>query len=360
MLQELARLHRVSRSPRVLAITGSNGKTTTKELVHCILSKKYSVLATAGNLNNHIGVPLTLLTLADQEVAVVEMGANHMGEIALLAEIASPELGLVTNVGKAHLEGFGSLEGVLEAKTELYQYLSAHGGKAIIDGTDSRLLNKAAEHGVSTLVVGAGGDIEVGASVLDQDPYLKLDLVIEDRHHELPTRLVGAYNLQNILLAAAVGHYFGIPGGDILDAVGGYIPGNQRSQFIEGRRNRIILDSYNANPTSMREAVNGLLQYASSPTMLILGDMAEMGESSIKEHRDLVRWIAGRGIDRVLLAGSIFNKCAQPTSSAKVFPGMKELESFLRSEQPEGFHILVKGSRIMELEKILPLLDDPE
>ncbi|MCK4747795.1 MAG: UDP-N-acetylmuramoyl-tripeptide--D-alanyl-D-alanine ligase, partial [Bacteroidales bacterium] len=343
---------------KVLAITGSNGKTTTKELVAAILTRKYSVLATTGNLNNHIGVPLTLLSLKNEEVAVVEMGANHPGEIGQLAEIAAPDLGLITNVGKAHLEGFGSLEGVLNAKTELYRFLAAHGGRAIIDGSDSMLMKIAVETGVESLVTGKDSNLPVSGSILQQSPFLEVDLTVDGDSHHLSTQLVGAYNLQNVLLATAVGYQFGVPINDIIDALCSYTPDNQRSQLLQGKRNRIILDAYNANPTSMREAISGLLQYASSPTMLILGDMAEIGESSLEEHTELVRWIGSLDIALVLLVGPMFKKATEPSSSVNVFSERKEVEAYLQMEKPEGFHILVKGSRIMELEKLTPFLAD--
>ncbi len=358
VLQKLAHHHRMKVSPRVLAITGSNGKTTTKELVASVLSRKFTVLATSGNLNNHIGVPLTLLSLDEEEVAVIEMGANHPGEIRNLAEIAAPDMGLITNIGKAHLEGFGSEEGVLKAKGELYEYLSIHGGSAIIDGRDLLLLKKAAETGVETLVTGPHGQLPVSCRIVKQTPFLELDLDLDGAVYPLTTKLVGAYNLQNILLAARVGLQFGIPAVSMIDAIGSYLPENQRSQFVEGGRNRVIMDSYNANPSSMREAIQGLLSYATPPTMLILGDMAELGDSSLEEHRELVRWIGTLSIDRVLLTGPLFSEVYEPSPRMDIFRGRTDLEAYLDLEEPEGYHILVKGSRIMELEKILKLITD--
>ncbi len=357
-LQLLAHHHRTRVSSRLLALTGSNGKTTTKELVAAILARKFSVLATVGNLNNHIGVPLTLLSLKKEEVAVIEMGANHPGEIKKLAEIAAPDFGLITNVGKAHLEGFGSMEGVLDAKGELYEYLSAHHGKAFIDGNDPLLMKKATETGVEALVIGEGGSIPVSGSILDQSPFLEVELMVDGTIHHVSTRLVGAYNLQNILYAVAVGYRFGVPVDSIKEAIGGYTPENHRSQFVAGKRNSVILDSYNANPTSMREAICSLLGYASPPIMLILGDMAEMGKSAVAEHRELVRWIGTTPVDRVLLVGPMFSEVSEPSSQLNVFRDTAEIEAYLGSHQPEGYHILVKGSRIMGLEKLTPYLVD--
>lgn len=356
VLQQLAHHHRTKVSPQVLAITGSNGKTTTKELIASVLSSGFDVLATTGNLNNHIGVPLTLLSMKNEEVMVVEMGANHPGEIASLAEIAAPDMGIITNIGKAHLEGFGSEQGVLDAKGELFEYLSHHGGKVIVDGRDQLLLDKARETGVETLVIGPQGELSISGRVMNQSPLLEVELEINGVSHQFTTGLVGSYNLQNILLAAGAGVQFGIKSTSIIRAISSYSPKNQRSQLIEGGLNNVILDSYNANPSSMREAISGFISYAAHPTMLILGDMAELGESTQKEHQELVHWIQGLSIDRVLLVGSNFHKVCDPSSNLDTFKGRPEIEAMLNSEKPEGYHILVKGSRVMELENLLKFL----
>jgi UDP-N-acetylmuramoyl-tripeptide--D-alanyl-D-alanine ligase len=355
-LQELAHLHRMELAPRLIAITGSNGKTTTKELMGKVLSTRFRVLATRGNLNNHIGVPLTLLGLRDEEFAVVEMGANHAGEIAKLAGIAAPDVGLITNVGKAHLEGFGSLQGVLEAKSELYAYLAARGGRGIVDGRDRLLLDRARKLGLAVKVAGPGGDLPVEVKLLGQSPWLELELVLGKERFQVNSRLVGAYNLQNILLASAAGLHFGIPKESIAAAIGSYTPENQRSQLLEGGGNKVVLDSYNANPSSMREAIGGLVSYATQPTMLILGDMAELGDDSLDEHRKLVQWIVTLGVDRILLAGPQFYQVSEPSERMLVFRERKDLEAWLERENPRGFQILLKGSRIMELERLAPLL----
>ncbi|MEA3461567.1 MAG: Mur ligase family protein, partial [Bacteroidota bacterium] len=277
-------------------------------------------------------------------------------EIAELARIAAPDVGLITNVGKAHLEGFGSLQGVLNAKGELYAYLAAHGGKAIVDGGDQVLLEKAKETGVECLDVAPRGELQVRVNLLRQTPFLEVELFIGDERFSVSTKLVGAYNLQNILLAAGTGFHFGIPAASIATAIAGYQPENQRSQMIEGKRNRVVMDSYNANPSSMREAIGSLLSYATSPTMLILGDMAELGDSSEQEHRELLRWISTLEVDRILLAGPQFYLVSEPSDHISVFRGRSELEAMLREENPEGYHILLKGSRVMELERLKPLL----
>lgn len=356
LLQELAAYHRKQADPRVLAITGSNGKTTTKELVSAVLSKSFSVLATKGNLNNHIGVPLTLLSLEGEEFAVIEMGANHPGEIASLALIAAPDLGLITNVGKAHLEGFGSLSGVLDAKAELYEFLASTGGKAIVDGEDNVLLDKASSIGVRVLPVGEDGALPVSIKLLDQSPFLEIELKIGAEVYRVKTALVGAYNLQNIKLAAACGHHFGIAGEDIADAIASYTPDNQRSQVVEGRSNRLILDSYNANPSSMREAVSGLIAYSGKPPMVILGDMAELGPGSLEEHSELCSWIGTLPLDQVLLLGPLFSEVSEPSGGSLVFRDMDALWSYLENNPPLGKTILIKGSRVMGMERLKVLL----
>jgi UDP-N-acetylmuramoyl-tripeptide--D-alanyl-D-alanine ligase len=358
LLQELATYHRRQVNPRLVAITGSNGKTTTKELMAAVLNKKFSVCSTRGNLNNHIGVPITLLSMKNEEVAVVEMGANHPGEIAELAAIALPETGLITNVGKAHLEGFGSLQGVLDAKGELYDFLSAQGGVALVDGSDKTLMQKADRSGVKKMVIGPAGDLLVEAFLTRQEPMLEVEMSLGSEVFSVQTALVGSYNLQNMILAAGVGLYYGVEPGDIASALASYKPENQRSQLVEGSRNSVVLDSYNANPSSMREAISALLSYAKAPTMLILGDMAELGEDSLEEHRELEAWIRTLNVDQVLLVGPHFHGICEPSSSLSVFRDRKELEEYLRQKRPAGFLVLVKGSRVMELEKLEPLLND--
>jgi len=356
LLQELAAYHRKQAAPRVLAITGSNGKTTTKELIAAVLFRRFKVLATKGNLNNHIGVPLTLLSLDKEEVAVIEMGANHAEEIAELAGIASPDLGLITNVGKAHLEGFGSLEGVLKAKGELYENLAASGGEAIVDGSDEVLLKKASACGVKVLRVGSGEALPVSLILKAQAPFLEVGLQLGDEQFQVATHLVGVYNLQNIKLAAACGLKFGVPGKDIAEAIAAYVPENQRSQLVEGGGNRLILDSYNANPTSMRVAVEGLTTYSGLPSMVILGDMAELGASSLQEHKELVEWLITLPLKRILLVGPQFSQVSEPSGDLLVFRDVDSLRMHLEQNTPRGYTILVKGSRVMGLEQLEPLL----
>ena len=360
MLQELATHHRRQLSVKVLAITGSNGKTTSKEMIASILGGKYRTGATRGNLNNHIGVPLTLLSFKEEEeIVIVEMGANHPGEIALLSSIAEPDFGIITNVGKAHLEGFGSLEGVLEAKGELYDYLAENGGVAIVDGEDRLLVDKARKAGVKTLLVGRQDSLDVTGTLHSQDPFLEVDLTLGGHLYTLKTKIVGRYNLQNIRLAAATGLYFGVPGESIISALASYTPVNHRSQLVAGNKNRLIMDAYNANPTSMRLAVESLLDYARRPLMLILGDMAELGPEAEKEHRDLVAWLAELKPGRILLAGDQFSKVAGPFTGddLRAFRNTESLGEYLDQEKPAGYTILLKGSRIMRLENLIRLLE---
>jgi UDP-N-acetylmuramoyl-tripeptide--D-alanyl-D-alanine ligase len=281
---------------------------------------------------------------------------NRPGEIGRLGEICRPDIGIITNIGPAHLEGLGSIDGVMHAKGELYDYLAANGGKALVDGGDQKLLTKAEQTGVEVLKVGADGELAVSVELILQSPFLELELDLAGSKHTISTNLVGSYNLQNILLAAGVGLQFGIPGASIAEAISGYTPENQRSQLVRGERNQVILDSYNANPDSMREAIRGLLSYASGPSMLVLGDMAELGEASQEEHKTLVTWIKSLDVDRVLLVGPKFSQVGELSAPFVVFSDRQMLEDHLKADLPTGYHILVKGSRVMELERLKPLL----
>jgi UDP-N-acetylmuramoyl-tripeptide--D-alanyl-D-alanine ligase len=247
---------------------------------------------------------------------------------------------------------------VLDAKGELYDFLAAHGGLALVDGSDGVLLKKARDSGAEIRVIGPGGDLPVEATLVRQSPFLELELRLGDAVHHLQTGLVGTYNLQNMVLSAGVGLHYGVPAEEIASALTDYRPLNYRSQMVEGSRNGVVLDSYNANPSSMRQAIGSLLGYASAPIMLILGDMAELGKDSPDEHRKLVEWISRLGVDRVLLVGPNFHGVCEPSSSISVFKDTGELEVYLDTMRPEGYLILVKGSRVMEMEKLAPLLND--
>jgi len=355
-LQELAHYHRKLSGIKILAITGSNGKTTTKELIAAVLGQKYSVIYTRGNLNNHIGVPLTLLGIRDQEFGVIEMGANHAGEIALLSEIVSPDYGLITNVGKAHLEGFGSLEGVLDAKGELYQYLAGNNKTAFLNKGNKMLLGKA---GSLNLRYIAYNDDKLYGRIVERYPSLQCEVFIEDIAFDITTNLVGAYNLENIITAVSVGINFEVPISRIIQAIASYEPQLQRSQLIRGKKNTIILDAYNANPTSMRESVSDFLNYTENKKMVILGDMLELGAKEEEEHKKMVEWLGEQAIDQTLLIGQAFQKTvAGGYPKMKFFPDTASCKDFLKNFNPEDYHILIKGSRKMALENLtIPLID---
>ena len=347
-LQQLANEHRKALGTPIVGITGTNGKTTTKELVATVLGKKYNVLYTQGNFNNHIGVPKTLLQLTEEHnMAVIEMGANHPGEIKTLVNIVEPDCGLITNVGKAHLEGFGSFEGVIKTKGELYDFLREHKGKVFIDWENEHLMN-----------ISSGLDLipYVKGEVLDCAPYLhfKWD------GGEIMTHLIGAYNIKNIMAAATVGLHFGVSVADINDALAGYIPSNNRSQLTITEKNKLIVDTYNANPTSMMAALQNFSIMQVSPKMAILGDMRELGEVSEAEHKKVVDFLtaeeakAKEGEFLVWLVGAEFSKTS---CHFRKFPDVAAVKKALEEEGvPTGYHILIKGSngiRLFELPALL-------
>ena len=347
-LQQLANEHRKALGTPIVGITGTNGKTTTKELVATVLGKKYNVLYTQGNFNNHIGVPKTLLQLTEEHnMAVIEMGANHPGEIKTLVNIVEPDCGLITNVGKAHLEGFGSFEGVIKTKGELYDFLREHKGKVFIDEENEHLMN-----------ISSGLDLipYVKGEVLDCAPYLhfKWD------GGEIMTHLIGAYNIKNMMAAATVGLHFGVSVADINDALAGYIPSNNRSQLTITEKNKLIVDTYNANPTSMMAALQNFSIMQVSPKMAILGDMRELGEVSEAEHKKVVDFLtaeeakAKEGEFLVWLVGAEFSKTS---CHFRKFPDVAAVKKALEEEGvPTGYHILIKGSngiRLFELPALL-------
>ena len=349
-LQDLAAYHRQQSKAIVLSITGTNGKTTTKELVSAVLAKKYNIIHTMGNLNNHIGVPLTLLSIQpDTEIAVVEMGANHPGEIDFLCHIADPDYGLITNIGKAHLEGFGSFEGVIKTKTELYRHIKAH-GKAVFVNQGSPLLWEQSE-GQNRITYGrhcaADAPVAPGAC----NPYLS----VVWKKHLIQTRLVGSYNFENVAAAIGVGQYFKVDESDIISALEAYIPTNSRSQVIETQKNRIIMDAYNANPTSMRAALINFANICGKDSLLVLGDMRELGTASEEEHRSILHLMKELGFKEALLVGQNF--CTYNENAAwMTFENVQSLCQYLESKPISGKTILVKGSNSIQLGKVLPLL----
>lgn len=353
-LQALAHHHRMQLATPIVAITGTNGKTTTKELLAATLSEKYNVLYTLGNLNNHIGVPLSLLRLTPQhEVAVIEMGANHPGEIKTLAEIAAPNYGLITNVGKAHLEGFGSFEGVIRTKCELYDYLRAHDGH-LFRLDDSEILAQHS-HGMEQTTYGTAGDGLLAKGRLQEGcASLAFTLTIGDESWQVNSQLVGGYNLPNALAAACVASYMGVSGSAIKEAIEAYRPQNNRSQLAQGKHNTLLIDAYNANPTSMMAALTNFDALTASPKGVILGDMRELGADSEAEHRAIVAWLVAHPLDKVWLVGEEFCQVA-----ADIFPCYPTTAALLKSfeiDTPEGYHLLIKGSRGIRLEQCIESL----
>ncbi len=359
-LQDLAHYHRKQFNIPVIGITGTNGKTTTKELVAAVLSSSYHVLYTQGNLNNHIGVPLTLLQLtSDHDIAVIEMGANHPGEIRGLVEIAAPTHGLITNVGKAHLEGFGSFENVIKTKGELYDFIGKTNGTAFINGGNAILMEMANQRPgmVCTMYqvqeTMSGKNIVVGNAIFSKTPFLQLRWETHEGNYTILTHLIGKYNLENILAAITIGVTFQVPAHKICQAVEDYIPQNNRSQFKATDHNQLIIDAYNANPTSMLAALENFAEWDVSPKALILGDMKELGENSLGEHQKIIDFIGKKAFDRVMLCGENFSSILSPFIC---FSDTGLLMEYLKSDPLQGYAILIKGSRSIQLEKVIELL----
>ncbi|MEG1574299.1 MAG: UDP-N-acetylmuramoyl-tripeptide--D-alanyl-D-alanine ligase, partial [Bacteroidales bacterium] len=353
-LQLLARYHRRAMNIPVVAITGTNGKTTTKELTAAALARKYRVLATEGNLNNHIGVPLTLLKLRDtHQIAIIEMGASHPGDIRELVEIAEPDFGLITNVGKAHLQGFGSFAGVIKTKCELYDYIREHSGKIFIRHDDEWL--QPASDGVERIEYGEMSGVYVNGRVKDCSPFLSVTVSKENEEPvDIVTRLIGGYNLYNVLAAVTIALYFDLHLTDIAGAISDYMPNNSRSQLIKSNGNDIILDAYNANPSSMKAAIENFAVMNVTAKMLILGDMLELGDDSRKEHERVIEMLHSLAFDDVLLVGEEFSECKDNVFCK--FVNIEGLMAYLSKVKPVGKTVLIKGSRGMKLERCLPLL----
>lgn len=351
-LQELAHYHRMQLKSVFLAITGTNGKTTTKELVHKVLSRKYKCQATKGNLNNHIGVPLTLLSIEKEtEFAIIEMGANHPGEIAALSKIAAPDFGFITNVGKAHLEGFGSLEGVIKTKTELYQFIRENNRKVFVNSNNTILMDHSS--GLSRITFGTPKD-SVWAELQNPFPFLSIQVFMGNHSFLVSTKLIGKYNQENVLAAAAIGNYFSVKLPDIKAALETYQPENYRSQYINTAHNEIILDAYNANPTSMKLSIENFLLSQVENKMMILGDMLELGKDSAKEHQEIIFWVSKFKNINVLWVGEAFYQLKN--EDQLFFKSYNEVEKYLLNAPIRNFQILIKGSRGIGLERLLPLL----
>ena len=387
-LQQLAAHHRKVLGTPIVGITGTNGKTTTKELVSAVLSKKYNVLYTLGNFNNHIGVPLTLLRLKpEHQIAVIEMGANHPGEIKFLADIVLPDAGLITNVGKAHLAGFGSFEGVQKTKAELYQNLQTHGKTVFIDADSPYLSNmwndidelgiknegEARVIGESTLRQAQGPETEspnhritespihygsnpalpVNGKVVSCTPFVNLLLNIEGESFEVNSQLIGAYNVSNMLSAACVGHYFGVEPALIAEALSQYTPQNNRSQLTKTERNTLIVDAYNANPTSMDAALRNFALIETNGKAVILGDMFELGNDSAAEHQKVVSLLEQLGITEAYLLGENFSRTQ---GVGMRFASTQAFKAWLNENPISGKTLLIKGSNSMKLTTLVEVL----
>jgi UDP-N-acetylmuramoyl-tripeptide--D-alanyl-D-alanine ligase len=349
-LQQLASYHRKQLRIPIISLTGSNGKTTTKELINAVLSKKYKTKATVGNLNNHIGVPLTLLSMTpNTELGIVEMGANHLKEIEFLCTIAQPDYGYITNFGKAHLEGFGSLEGVVQGKTELYRYLQNNNKLVFVNASDAKQLQNS-DHIKRVSFGNVIADVIV--KFVNSNPYVSVlyeNMIIK-------SQLIGAYNYTNIAAAITIGNYFDIDDHSIREAIESYIPQNNRSQIIEKGTNKVILDAYNANPSSMQAALENLSALSDKHKVAILGDMFELGNEAEPEHQKIASMAVESSIERVYLIGKNFFKITVNNSKLQVFETYENFKEFLTKEKIENATILIKASRGMALERVLELL----
>ena len=351
-LQLLATYHREYLSIPIIALTGSNGKTTTKELINAVLSQKYTTTATVGNLNNHIGVPLTLLSMnTNTEIGIVEMGANHLKEIEFLCNIAKPNFGYITNFGKAHLEGFGSIEGVIQGKSELYTFLKSTGGSVFVNANDSKQVELTSD--LKTIIFGDNTtNSETIISLEAADPF-----VIAQFHNlQIESQLIGTYNFTNISAAIAIGTYFEVHDIQIKTAILGYSPTNNRSQIITRGTNKIILDAYNANPTSMKAALESFHILNDSTKIAIIGDMFELGNQAAREHQSIVDLASNLNIEQVFILGNLFEATQIKSDKIKSFDTFEAFKDTLTQLNIKKATILIKASRGMKLERILDLL----
>lgn len=348
-LQQLAKMHRERCGIPVIAITGTNGKTTTKELIAAVLSKKYNIIYTQGNFNNHLGLPLTLLQIRPEtEIAVVEMGANHPGEIAQLCSIAQPDFGIITNIGKAHIEGFGSFEGVVKTKNELYQYLKTKDErqktKVFVNGNNDLLMQLS--EGMDRVVYKTKDE---RLKAKDRSPFLE----VEWNGKNIKTKLVGEYNCENVMAAITIGRHFKVEDELIIEALESYCPTNNRSQYIKTDKNEIVMDAYNANPTSMSHSIKNFRNISGDEHLLILGDMRELGHESAEEHHKIIMLLKELDFKNVMLVGEEFKKVNDSYDS---YTDIDELIEHIKENDISGCKILVKGSRGVRLEKVINLL----
>ena len=355
-LQALASYHRKEMNIPVIAITGTNGKTTTKELLASVLSKKYKVHYTRGNLNNHIGVPLTILSApSDTEMMIIEMGASHIGDIYSLCLIAKPDYGIITNIGTAHIEGFGSVDGIIKTKTELYEYLNKTNGVALYNDNDPLLAGKIIKTVNRAVPISHPAGVRLTLEMVSQDLFLSLRAKYNHHTYNIRTSLFGKYNLENIKTAISAGIFLGVEMKDIVDAVENYHPENNRSQIKNTEKNTLICDSYNANPSSMFSALKAFSEIQSDRKFVILGDMLELGEKSEEEHTKIVNYLQSSKIENAFLVGALFCKASLETGFIS-FSDVNELTDFLKVNPVTGNTILIKGSRGIGLEKVYNLL----
>ncbi|HHX32313.1 MAG TPA: UDP-N-acetylmuramoyl-tripeptide--D-alanyl-D-alanine ligase [Bacteroidales bacterium] len=356
-LQQLSNYHRKKLKIPIIGITGTNGKTTTKELISISLSREFKVASTQGNFNNHIGVPLTLLSMnKSHEIGVVEMGANHPGDIKELCEIVEPNYGIITNVGRAHLEGFGTFENVIKTKCELYDYLRENEGKVFVNQDNSTLCDLS--EGMDRILYGKNDPtLFASGTITSANPFLEFDWSFFDSSYRVKTRLVGEFNFDNAIAAVAVSKFFGINAERISSSLEEYEPTNYRSQFMRTTRNDLIIDTYNANPTSMKTSLDFFISIPSSiPKMAILGEMKELGEISESEHKRMIAYLTDNSNMEIYLVGPIFNNITVSDSRYKFFKSVIELNTFLKSNPIKGYYIFIKGSNSVQLDKVIELL----
>ncbi|MEP7229561.1 MAG: UDP-N-acetylmuramoyl-tripeptide--D-alanyl-D-alanine ligase [Ginsengibacter sp.] len=354
-LQDLAKFHRIqldklasSKKIPFIAITGSNGKTTTKELLNKVLSSKFKTYTTEGNLNNHIGVPLTILKIKeDAEMSVIEMGANHLGEIEGYCKYAMPTHGLITNCGKAHLEGFGSIENVKKGKGELFDYLREYSGTAFVNSDDEAVFRLA--NGIHTIISYGRDGKSLKGNIIKSDPFIEVN-IFGEMPIDIKTNLVGSYNFSNIMAAFCVGRYFDIDNQKIKESIENYIPSNSRSQLIKKGSNTIISDTYNANPGSMKAAIENFASMAGAKKILLLGSMMELGEDTKSEHEAIVSLIDKYDFEKVVFVGEGFGEISNKYIN---YENALQAREWLKKFQPENALILIKGSRSMQMEKVL-------
>lgn len=351
-LQELSKFHRKDLKLPIVALTGSNGKTTTKELINVVLSKRYITKATVGNLNNHIGVPLTLLSFNSKtEIGIVEMGANHQKEIEFLCDIAQPDFGYITNFGKAHLEGFGGTEGVIKGKSEMYQFLSEN-NKYVFVNLDDAIQNEKTEKNLRITFSQKDKNASVFINGITANPFVEIDY----NGIKVKSNLIGLYNANNINAAIAIGKYFKVSDEEIKEAIESYVPENNRSQMLVKSSNEIILDAYNANPSSMEVAIKNFLQLDKENKVAILGDMFELGEESFQEHKHIVSLLQNESSVTTYFIGSYFYANKIESNFIFFFENFDAFAEKLQQEKLENKMILIKGSRGMALERTLELI----